>query len=578
MRVYITATAAADDVLKPKQAPSPPPPPQQQQAARRGCRSAVVTGLLAGVLLFRAALLAIEAGASLCPSSTGCLGWRAGLGDWLYGGGGGDAMEDELDAEMGVRNQGRGGFKELPDVHQYIRSQPAIATVSTQEFMKEWRRSYREASLLDPVVVEAAPDSLDALMAEMGAMLASYDRLDMEAVVIKIMAMLLKMDRKVQSSRIRALLNRHLASLGIPKSMHCLTLRLAEEFAVNAAARSPVPLPEHAPRLTDGSYLHVALVTDNVLAAAVVVASAVESSADPARLVFHVVTDKKSYVPMHSWFALHPASPAAVEVKGLHQFDWRDGDVVASVMRTIEEVQASSMDFHRCDGSAEREYRRLEASKPSTFSLLNYLKIHLPEFFPELGRVVLLDDDVVVRKDLAGLWGMDLEGNIIGAVGAHRPGADGGGVCIDKTFGDHLNFSDPALSMPSLGLHKSQCAWSWGVSILDLDAWRRTNVTETYQFWLQQNRESGFRLWQMASLPPALIAFGGRVQAIEPMWHLPGLGWRTPDAELVQFSAVLHFSGPRKPWLEVAFPELRQLWLSYLNASDSFLQGCGVVE
>ncbi|CAD6236969.1 unnamed protein product [Miscanthus lutarioriparius] len=508
MRVYITATATAtagaDDATKPKVAQ---PQPQKQQAARRGCRSAAVTGLLAGLLLFRAALLAIEAGASLCPSTTGCLDWRAGLGRWLYGDGG-DA---------------------------------------TEEFMKEWRR-HREATLLDPVVVGAAPDSLDALMAEMATMLASYDRIDMEAVAIKMMAMLLKMDRKVKSSRIRAVFNRHLASLGIPKSVHCLALRLAEEFAVNSAARSPVPPPEHAPRLTDASCLHVALVTDNVLAAAVAVASAARSAADPARLVFHVVTDKKSYVPMHSWFALHPVSPAVVEVRGLHQFDWRDAGVVASVMRTVE------------------------------------------EFFPELGRVMLLDDDVVVRKDLAGLWEQDLDGNIIGAVGAH----EGSGVCIDKTFGDHLNFSDPDVS----GLHSSQCAWSWGVNIVDLDAWRRTNVTETYQFWSKQfvaddglaasgsdtslrhvqNRESGFRLWQMASLPPALIAFDGRVQAIEPLWNLPGLGWRVPHPDLVRFSAVLHFSGPRKPWLEVAFPELRQLWLAHLNASDSFLQGCGVVE
>ncbi|KAK3161824.1 hypothetical protein QOZ80_1BG0082000 [Eleusine coracana subsp. coracana] len=540
MRVYITATAKADAddvVMKPTKAPPPPQQQQQQHSARRGCRAAVVTGLLAGVLVFRAALLAVETGASLCPSSTGCLDWRAGLGAWLHGGGGGgDAME---------------------------------------EFMKEWRRSHREATLLDPVVVEAAPDSLDALMAEMGTMLASYDGIDMEAVVTKIMAMLLKMDRKVKSSRIQALFNRHLASLGIPKSMHCLSLRLSEEFAVNSAARSPVPPPELAPRLTDASYLHVALLTDNVLAAAVAVASAVASSAHPARLVFHVVTDKKSYVAMHSWFALHPVFPAVVEVKGLHQFDWRDGDVVASVMRTVDEVQKSSMEYHhQRDGSSdEREHRRLEASKPSTFSPLNYLKIHLPEFFPELDKIVLLDDDVVVRKDLQGLWEQDLDGNIIGAVGARRPDADG--VCIDKTFGDHLNFSDP--EVPSLGLRSSRCAWSWGVNVLDLDAWRRTNVTEMYQFWLQKNRESGFRLWPMASLPPALLAFDGRVQAIEPLWHLPGLGWRVPDAELVQFSGVLHFSGPRKPWLEIAFPELRQLWLAHLNASDSFLQGCGVV-
>ncbi|XP_040383481.1 probable galacturonosyltransferase 15 isoform X1 [Oryza brachyantha] len=534
MKVYITSAAAeAGEATKAKAVPH-----QQQQAARRGCRSAVVTGFLAGVLLFRAALLAIEASASLCPSATGCLDWRAGLGDWLYGGSG-DAME---------------------------------------EFRKEWRRGRREASLLDPVVVEAAPDSLDGLMAEMDTMLASYDRLDMEAVVLKIMAMLLKMDRKVKSSRIRALFNRHLASLGVPKSMHCLTLRLAEEFAVNSAARSPVPLPEHAPRLTDGSYLHVAVVTDNVLAAAVAVASTVSSSADPARLVFHVVTDKKSYVPMHSWFALHPVSPAVVEVKGLHQFDWHDGGAIASVMRTIEEVQRSSMEYHQCDRSVVREYRRLEASKPSTFSLLNYLKIHLPEFFPELGRVILLDDDVVVREDLSGLWEQALGENIIGAVGGDHAGDDGA-VCNEKTLGDHLNFTDPEVSAPSLGLQSSRCAWSWGVNIVDLDAWRRTNVTDTYQLWLEKaNRESGFRLWKVGSLPPALIAFDGRVQAVEPRWHLRGLGWHAPDAELLHRSAVLHFSGPRKPWLEVASPDLRKLWLGHLNGSDSFLQGCGVVE
>ncbi|VAH63753.1 unnamed protein product [Triticum turgidum subsp. durum] len=67
-----------------------------------------------------------------------------------------------------------------------------------QEFMREWKRSHRVATLLDPVVVEAAPDSLDGLMAEMDTILASYDRLDMEDVVVKIMAM-------VRTSNLQAL-------------------------------------------------------------------------------------------------------------------------------------------------------------------------------------------------------------------------------------------------------------------------------------------------------------------------------------------------------------------------------------
>jgi galacturonosyltransferase 12/13/14/15 len=55
--------------------------------------------------------------------------------------------------------------------------------------MKEWRRRSRKPTLLDPVVVEAAPDSMDALLAEMATMLASYDPVDVEAVAIKMMAM-----------------------------------------------------------------------------------------------------------------------------------------------------------------------------------------------------------------------------------------------------------------------------------------------------------------------------------------------------------------------------------------------------
>lgn len=109
---------------------------------------------------------------------------------------------------------------------------------------------------------------------------------------------------------------------------------------------------------------------------------------------------------------------------------------------------------------------------------------------------------------MAGLWEQDLDGNVIGAVGAHD-GGGGGGVCVDKTLGDHLNFSDPDVS-GSGPLHSSRCAWSWGVNVVDLDAWRRTNVTETYQFWLQKASApctDSWKLqhaWPMASLLPEL--------------------------------------------------------------------------
>ena len=188
---------------------------------------------------------------------------------------------------------------------------------------------------------------------------------------------LIKMDHKVQMSRLQASIYRHLASIGIPKSTHCVTLNMAEEYLVNAVARSSLPPPEYAYRLSNVSYIHIAILTDNILAAAVAVSSTVTSSTDPEKFVFHIITDKKTYTAMHAWFALNPVFPATLEVKGLHQFDWPP-HMSATVKETVEEIHQSLMARQNYSGD-DQEYRRLEALSPSSFSVLNYLRIHLPE-------------------------------------------------------------------------------------------------------------------------------------------------------------------------------------------------------
>ncbi|URE38878.1 Glycosyl transferase family 8 [Musa troglodytarum] len=361
---------------------------------------------------------------------------------------------------------------------------PRLLLDSSQDFGKELRRVYLEEAeegghnKLDPRLVNAAPDSLDDLMSEMSSS-SSYQHLDLRTLLLKTKAMLLKMDQKVQSARLRALIFQHLASTGIPKSMHCLSLRLAEQYLVNAAARSSLPPPEYASCLTDNSYIHIALITDNILAAAVMVSSTMTSAADPEKVVFHIITDKKTYTSMHAWFAIHPVFPAILEL------------------------------------------------------------------FPKLERVIFMHDDVVVQRDLTSLWYLDLHGLVMGAVSAQESDDEGSGdgLCLGKTFGDYINFSNPML----------------------------TTSPSSY------NRESGFALWPMGSLPPALLAFHGQVLPLNRSWLLSGLGWQMPDPELLQSAAVIHFSGPGKPWLETGHPELRKIWQSQLNHSDELVSSCMVV-
>jgi phosphoribosyl-ATP pyrophosphohydrolase len=105
---------------------------------------------------------------------------------------------------------------------------------------------------------------------------------------------LLRMERKVQSARNRESVYWHLASHGVPQSLHCICLKLAEEYAVNAVARSRLPPPEFVSRLSDPSLHHLVLLTDNVLAASVVVSSTLQHSDNPEKLVFHIVTGQNS--------------------------------------------------------------------------------------------------------------------------------------------------------------------------------------------------------------------------------------------------------------------------------------------
>lgn len=193
------------------------------------------------------------------------------------------------------------------------------------------------------------------------------------------------MDREVKRSRLAEQLHKHFAATAIPKGLHCLSLRLTDEYSSNAHARKQLPPPELLPLLSDNSYYHFIVATDNILAASVVVTSAVRSSLKPEKVVFHVITDKKTYPGMHSWFALNPVSPAIVEVKGVHQFDWLTRENVP-VLEAIENHQGVRNHYHgnhMMASNASENPRffasRLQARSPKYISLLNHLRIYLPE-------------------------------------------------------------------------------------------------------------------------------------------------------------------------------------------------------
>jgi alpha-1,4-galacturonosyltransferase len=96
----------------------------------------------------------------------------------------------------------------------------------------------------------------------------------------------------------------------------------------------------------------------------------------------------------------------------------------------------------------------------------------LPEIYPKLDKIVFLDDDVVVKKDITDLWSIDMKGKVNGAVE----------TCGESfhRFDRYLNFSNPII-VKNFDPHA--CGWAFGMNVFDLVEWRRQNITKIYHSW-----------------------------------------------------------------------------------------------
>ncbi|KAK8334821.1 hypothetical protein V6Z12_A09G012200 [Gossypium hirsutum] len=374
------------------------------------------------------------------------------------------------------------------------------------------------------------PDSFSHLVSDM-----KNNQYDAKTFALMLRATIMKLETEIMESRFSELMNKHFAASSIPR--------------------------------------------DNILAASVVVTSAVESSLEPSKIVFHIITDKKTYAAMHSWFALNLVSPAIVEVKGVHQFDWltRENVPLLDVVDNHNDIKDYYHGSHITETNLSDTTRKfaskLEVRSPKYISLLNHLRIYLPKLFPDLEKVIFLDDDVVIQCDLSPLLEIDLHGKVNGAVETCK--GEGEWV-MSKRFKNYFNFSHPIIAKH---LDPDECAWAYGMNIFDLRAWRKTNIIETYHHWFKENLDSNLTLWKFGTLPPALIAFKGHVHPIDPSWHMLGLGYQSKtDIENVKKAAVIHYNGQLKPWLPIGLEHLRPFWTKYVNYSNDFVRNCHIMD
>ncbi|KAF8399660.1 hypothetical protein HHK36_015530 [Tetracentron sinense] len=371
---------------------------------------------------------------------------------------------------------------------------------------------------------------------------------DIATTIITMKSHIQALEERANAATVQRTVFGQFAAEALPKSLHCMHIKLTADWLRSSVLQELAGEKSNSPQLMDNSLYHFCIFSDNVLATSGVVNSTVSNSDDPKQLVFHIVTNGISYGVMQAWFLRNDFKGSTIEVQNIEEFSWLNISY-SPVMKQLLDAESRAYYFEGSqDPKVEAKFRN-----PKYLSLLNHLRFYIPEIYPLLEKVVFLDDDVIVQKDLTPLFSLDLHGDVNGAVE----------TCLEAfhRYYKYLNFSNPIISSK---FDPQACGWAFGMNVFDLIAWKKANVTARYHYWQQQNADRS--LWKLGTLPPGLLTFYGLTQPLDRRWHVLGLGYDLNiDNRVIESAAVIHFNGNMKPWLKLAISS----FLIAINPSEA---------
>ncbi|KAH9622167.1 hypothetical protein KSS87_017025 [Heliosperma pusillum] len=337
-----------------------------------------------------------------------------------------------------------------------------------------------------------------------------------------------------------------LAVQTMPKSLHCLSMRLTVEYFNKGSLEYEASTLE---KFNDPKLYHYVVFSTKILASSVLINSTVANAKESKKLVFHVLTDRENYYSMKLWFFQNTFKESAVQVLNVEDYIPASYNKMAG-LSLPEEFRVT---FQVAQKLTKMQY------KTEYVSLFSHSHYFLPEIFKKLDKIVVLDDDMLVQQDLSPLWNIKMGRKVNGAVEmcALRLGQ------LGNYFGRNI-------------FNGKSCAWMSGLNVIDLARWRELNLSETFRKLLHELEAEGTQ-YEAAASRASLLTFQDQVYALDDSWVLSGLGH---DYELsiqaIKNAKALHYNGNMKPWLELGIPKYKSLWLRYLNREDLYLSECNV--
>ncbi len=212
---------------------------------------------------------------------------------------------------------------------------------------------------------------------------------------------------------------------------------------------------------------------------------------------------------------------------------------------------------------------------PGRLSLATYFRTLLPHLLrPSVSRVIYLDSDIVVRTDVTLLWEEDMQGYLaLAAQDPAHPYVDAS-IAIDHydVRGRYLGLACPIPNYRDLGLDPRAPYVNAGVMVIDVDGWRRQDISSQLLTCLKNNHDHLIGRDQYA----INVVLSGRCGVIDARWNQGAYIFKYPSWQESPFSResfeqqrndpyMIHFTTSKKPWLTKCQHPLRQQYFDVLD-------------
>lgn len=159
------------------------------------------------------------------------------------------------------------------------------------------------------------------------------------------------------------------------------------------------------------------------------------------------------------------------------------------------------------------------------YSKTTYFRLFIPELYPQFDKVLYLDSDITILSDIADLYNVDMEDNLLAAV-------------PDDVIQTIDVFREYAEKVVGVATYKNY--FNAGILLMNLDELRKLNFQEKFLYLLEKVK---FSVAQDQDYLNRLCK--GRVKLLENTWNRMPIGGDIINRDELH---LIHYNLAFKPW------------------------------